>query len=262
MGEKNGFFNFRECDVSLEKANLPENTIFYLNQGYLSYKDNERIYYVDIFIIGQITPLLNQPENFDEYEPQEDKVKTLRPKYDVNTGGFLEYCLAYLTVRGNFQEQFFYYGYSKESSKILYSTHKMKVLNSFSTTILNRHRIQYESGAFGETEFSNIFFYLPSTVDRIEHINKYLGSVNLNAVDIGISKFGENFGPSKLDLNGSNWEDIRRSVLNVLKKVPDLSSQNLKRDTDSYLATMTYKNGSLLWPGGKHTQNDRFSLSY
>lgn len=262
MGEKNGFFNFRGCDVSLEKANLPENTIFYLNQGYLSYKDNERIYYVDIFIIGQITPLLNQPENFDEYEPQEDKVKILRPKYDVNTGDFLEYCLGYLTVRGNFQEQFFYYGYSKESSKILYSTHKMKVLNSFSTTILNRHRIQYESGAFGETEFSNIFFYLPSTVDRIEDINKYLGSVNLNAVDIGISKFGENFCPSKLDLNGSNREDIRRSVLSVLKKVPDLSSQNLKRDTDSYLATMTHKNGSLLWPGGKHTQNDRFSLSY
>ena len=193
------------CDSLLEKAYLPENTIFFLNQGYLSYKDNKRIYYVDIFTTGQITPLLNQPEKLDEYEPQEDEVKILRSKYDVNTGRFLglEYCLAYLSNRGDFKEQLFYYGYSKENSKILYSTHKMKVPNSFSTTIFNRHRIQYESGAFGETESSNIFFYLPSTVDRIEDINKYLVSVNLNAVDIDISKFGENFDPSKLDLYGS-----------------------------------------------------------
>ena len=85
--------------------------------------------------------------------------------------------MAYLTVLGDYHEVFFDYGYSKENSKILYSTHKMKVPNSFSTTIFNRHRIQYESGAFSETESSNIFFYLPSTVDKIEEINKYLGSV-------------------------------------------------------------------------------------
>ena len=77
----------------------------------------------------------------------------------------------------------------------------MKILNSFSTTIFSRHRIQYESGAFGETDISNIFFFLPSIVDRIEEIiNKYLGSVNLNAIDINIDKFGQNFDPSKLDV--------------------------------------------------------------
>lgn len=115
----------------------------------------------------------------EEYEPNEDEVKILGAKYDVSTWRFLglEYCLAYLTVLGDYLEVFFDYGYSKENSKILYSTHKMKVPNSFSTTIFNRHRMQYESRAFSETESSNIFFYLPSTVDRIEEINKYLGSV-------------------------------------------------------------------------------------
>lgn len=41
----------------LEKGNLPEKTIFYINQGYLSDKDNTKIYYNDVFIIGQITSL-------------------------------------------------------------------------------------------------------------------------------------------------------------------------------------------------------------
>lgn len=49
------------CDFSLEKANLPQNTIFYLTQGYLSYKDNKRIYYTDIFVIRKLLLyLINQ----------------------------------------------------------------------------------------------------------------------------------------------------------------------------------------------------------
>ena len=91
------------------KANLPENTISYQNQGYLSYKDNKKICYTDVFIIGQITPLLNQPEKLEEYMPQENEVKILRSMYDTITGQFLglENRLAYLTVRCDFQEQFF-----------------------------------------------------------------------------------------------------------------------------------------------------------
>ena len=121
LWEKNGFFCSQVCDISLEKANLLENTIFYLNQGYLRYKDNKKIYYIDLYIVGQIIPLLNQPDNLQEYTPQENEIKILRPKYNTVTS--LENCLAYLTVGGDFHEQFFDYGYSKENSKISYSTH-------------------------------------------------------------------------------------------------------------------------------------------
>ena len=79
----------------------------------MSYKDNKKFYYNDVFIIGQITPLLNQPQNIEEYVPKEVELKILRPKYDAKTGTFLglEYCLAYVTVRNDLQEQFFDYGY-------------------------------------------------------------------------------------------------------------------------------------------------------
>ena len=70
LWKKKGFFSSQVCDISLEKANLLENTIFYLNQGYLRYKDNKKIYYIDLYIVGQIIPLLNQPKNLQEYTPQ------------------------------------------------------------------------------------------------------------------------------------------------------------------------------------------------
>ena len=178
--------------------------------------------------------LLNQPEDLDQYVPKDNEVKLLRAKYDMTTGNFLglENCLAYLTVRGDFHKQFFDYGYSKDNSKILYSFHKLKVPNSLTSTIFNRHRIQYESGAFSGTDFSGVFFFSPSIVDRIEEINHYLVSVNLNPIDIEIDEFCEKFDPSKLDYDSSKKENIRKSILQVLKKVADLSSQNPKRNAD------------------------------
>lgn len=50
---------------------------------YLSYKGNNKIYYEDIFIVGQIVPLLKQPEKLDEYEPKENEVKIICAIYDT-----------------------------------------------------------------------------------------------------------------------------------------------------------------------------------
>ena len=88
-----------------------------------------------------------------------------------------------------------------------------------------------------------------------------MGSVNLNSIDIEISEFGEKFHPSKLNYNSSDKENTRKSVWKILKKVSDLSSQNLKRNADGYLGSVPSNNDSLFWPGGKRT-SDRFSFSY
>ena len=51
MWKNNGFFADECCDFSIEKVNMPENTLFYVNQGYQSYKDDKKVYYNDVFII-------------------------------------------------------------------------------------------------------------------------------------------------------------------------------------------------------------------
>lgn len=118
----------------------------------------------------------------------------------------------------------------------------MKIPNSFSTTIFNRHRIQYKSRAFSETKFSNVFFFLPSTIDRVE--------------------FGENFDPSKLDYANPGKESTRESVVKKLKKVVDLSNQDLQRHSDCLLAKTAHNNESLLWPDGQLVPTDKFALTY
>ena len=75
-----GYFGTESCDFAIENANLPENTLFYINQGYQSRKDGKKVYYTDVFIIGQIMPLAQQPKDIDDYEPKDDEVKILRPR--------------------------------------------------------------------------------------------------------------------------------------------------------------------------------------
>ena len=89
MWTSNGFFADECCDFSLEKANLPENTLFYVNQGYQFYEDGKKCYYNDIYIVAQIMPLTHQPKDIGSYDCKDDKVKILRAKYDPATGKFL-----------------------------------------------------------------------------------------------------------------------------------------------------------------------------
>ena len=124
-------------------------------------------------------PLAHQPKDIASYDCKDDEVKILQAKYDRATGKFLgiEYCVALITVRNDPQEQFFDYGYVKANSKMLYSNRKSKILNGSKATAFGTHKNQYEGGVFLEQDFSKIFFYLPSTIDRCEEINKYLSSV-------------------------------------------------------------------------------------
>ena len=150
MWTKNGFFAEECCNFSLEKANLPENTLFYANQGYQSYKDGENCYYNDIYIVPQIMPLAHQPKDIQSYDCKDDEVKILRTKYDPATGKFLgiECCVALITVKNNPEEQFFDYSYVKANLKMLYSTRKSKIPSSFKATAFGSHKNQYEGGVF------------------------------------------------------------------------------------------------------------------
>ena len=167
LWENFGYFGTEPCDFSTEKANLPENTLFYINPAYQSFNDGKKVYYNDVFILAQIMQLAHQPKDIGSYQLNDNEVKILRSGYDPISGEFLgiEYCVALVTVRNDPEEQFLDYNYHKENSEVLYSTRKLKVPNSFKTTIFGQHRMQYEGGAFHERKLSKLFFIClqPST---------------------------------------------------------------------------------------------------
>ena len=82
MWKNYGLFGTESCDFGIEKANMPENTIFYVNQGYQSYKDVKKVYYNDLYIIAQIMPLAQQPTDIESYQLKDDEVKILRARCD------------------------------------------------------------------------------------------------------------------------------------------------------------------------------------
>ena len=65
---ENEFFKDVRLDLNLEKVNMPENTLFYINQGFLSMvKNGDIAMYVQNFILGQIIIAANQPKDIDEH---------------------------------------------------------------------------------------------------------------------------------------------------------------------------------------------------
>ena len=218
---KNDRFFQGDCgNFKLEKVNLPKNALFYVNQGYLSYKDSKKCYYNDIYAIAQIMPLAHQPKDVDSYKSREDEVKILWSLYDRENGKFwgIEYCVGLMTVRDDPDEQFFDYGYVNVDSKNLYCTVKTKIPSSFKATCFGSLKNQFDGGVFTEQDHSEVFFYLPSTVDRSEEINKYMTCVHLKPFSVSIRELGEDFNPAQsLD---------RAQVVNFMKKVAERSSQN------------------------------------
>ena len=92
----------------MEKENYPDNSMIYVNQCYLTIKDNKRLYYADYYILCQVIECLNPPEDISNYVCQDRGVKNYRPRYDAVTGTFfgLFQTLSYLNVQGDPSEHF------------------------------------------------------------------------------------------------------------------------------------------------------------
>ena len=103
----------------------------------------------------------------------------------------------------------------------------------------NRHKVQFESGGL-QTTFSRVYYFLPSTTDRSEKINRHLGSVNISPIDVPENTFEtENnvaLDPSKLDMNCPEKEVMTQAVVRILQKIADFPNSNLIQNADGLLS--------------------------
>ena len=136
--KENSFFKDIKPELNLEKVNMPENTLYYVNQGFLStVKNGEIAMYVQNFILGQFIIAANQPKDIKEHKCAENEVKLLSCVYDLESGEFkgVRLMLAYIVLRGDEDEVFFSYGYNKIKSKVLYCYSKQQIPDTF----ISRH---------------------------------------------------------------------------------------------------------------------------
>ena len=267
--KENGYFNDIRPELNLVKVNMPENTLFYVNQGFIwTVKNGDLAMYIQNFILGQLIVAANQPDNIDEYHCAENEVKLLSCVYDLESGDFkgVRLMLAYIILRRDDEEVFFSYGYDKSKSKVLYSYSKEQIPNAFISTSFKRHFNEIVNEKKDEVS-SNLFYYLPSISDREESINQWKNNPSLSPVDFTLDfiesfslQQNEKFQPHLLD---STDQKIRKPQTQILyglfKHMAKHSNQNLERNI-TYL-NLERKSNEMEWSTSRFN-SAKFKLTY
>ena len=109
---ESGYFGDQKAELTIQKANFSENTLIYVNQGYVSLvKGGGEAIYCDYIVLAQIMPMANiDPAiNLDTYTPKDDEVIIYTPMYNTVTGLYygITKKLGLITLRCDTKEHFF-----------------------------------------------------------------------------------------------------------------------------------------------------------
>ena len=252
-------FYEQRSDLTITKPNFPENILVYVNQGSVSTVKGGHAIYLEFVIIGQLMPIANPNPKIDleKHEFKDNEVLLFAPVYNTVTGMYsgVTKKLAHVTLNGDVNERFYSYGYSKEKSTLLYCVNKHPLPNIFHCTAFKQHHGFLLDENQKRAEFSNMFMFLPSILDRKESILQWQDHVHLHPIDVTFEELkglnnGEDFNPSLLD-----HKDLRKNITvlfyKYMKKVAETSNHNIVRNSDAYMAN-----------GGKIDPDNEFSWIY
>ena len=269
--KENGFFQDVRAELNLEKVNIPENCLLYVNQGFLStVKSGEIAMYLHNFIIGQLIIAANQPEDISTYICSNNEVKLLSCVYDLESGDFkgIREQIAFIVLRGDVDETFLSYGFNKVKSKVLYSFSKQQIPNAFASVAFKRHFDEIMNENKSDIR-SSLFYFLPSVSDRKEAINQHKNNVSLFPFNVTNLEFIESFSSEgtlfRPDLLNSSKEEERKPQTEMLyglfKHIAKLSNQNLERNI-AHLNILQNRSSSEMEWSNKKFDSSKFKLTY
>ena len=268
--KKNGFFQDVRAELNLEKVNIPENCLLYVNQGFLStVKSGVIAMYLHNFIIGQLIIAANQPEDISTYICSNNEVKLLSCVYDLESGDFkgIREQIAFIVLRGDDDETFLSYGFNKIKSKVLYSFSKQQIPSAFVSVAFKKHFDEIINENKSDIK-SLLFYFLPSVSNRKEAINQHKNNVSLSPVDVSlelIESFSSQGALFKPDLLNSSKKEERKPQTEMLyglfKHIAKLSNQNLERNIAHLNILQNQSSSEMEW-SNKKFDSSKFKLTY
>ena len=102
MWKSNGFFGDQKTNLTIIKANFPENPLVYVNNGSIfAVKGGKTAVYLGYVILVQILPVMNSPDNLDNYQYKDNEVLLYVPLYNTQNGLYrgIKKSLAYIVLR-------------------------------------------------------------------------------------------------------------------------------------------------------------------
>ena len=225
--KENCFFGDQRTDLSIVKANFPENTLLYLNNDSITPVKGGHAMYLDFVILPQILPVANPPPglDLDTHKFQENEVLIYAALYNTENRLYrgLTKKLGYITLKDDANETFFSYCFDKQRSTTLYCVNNQPLPNIFQCTVFKNHVQFLMSQNQEKLEFSKMFMFLPSTLDRKEDIQQYSSNVNLHSIDVSYEQLKalddhEDFSPADLD-NSVSRNKIAKIFYSFMKEV-------------------------------------------
>ena len=181
--------------------------------------------------------------NLDTYSVKENEVLVYCPVYNTSTGMYrgITKKLGLITLRGGASERFFSYGYNKEKSSLLYCSVKSPLPNIFSCTSFKKHTKFLMDQNESKVRSSDMFMFLPATLDRKEDFLKWKDNVHLHPIDLTIDDLIQitnlpKINPLLLDIKESR-DSIMQSYYKIMQKVAEISNQNLIRNSDAHISS-------------------------
>ena len=111
--------------------------------------------------------------------------------------------------------------------------------------------------------------FLPSTLDRKEEFIQWKDHVNLHPIDISIDELAELTSLQKINPAILNNNDEREKHVDgyykVMKKVAEISNQNLIRNSDAFISSRgkTDPDNEFVWVDDSFKLgSDKFQLTY
>ena len=240
--KENSVFKEQRTDLTIAKPNFSENTLVYVNNGSITPVKGGHAMYLEFVILAQILPMANPPPgiDLDKHNYKDNEVLIFTLFYNTQNGLYRGHTkkMDYITLRGDANESFYSHGFDKQNSKVLFCTTKQPLPIIFQCTAFKKHSAFLMSQNQENLQFSKMFMFLPSTLDRKEDIQQYNNNVNLHPVHVSYEQLkvlnnNKNFDPSDLDKSA-----LRKDVKNfytIMKEVTGVSNHNLIRNSNAYL---------------------------
>ena len=133
---------------------------------------------------------------------------------------------------------------------------KKPMPNIFNCTVFKKHISFLLDENQNNAKFSNLFMYLPSTLDGREDFMHYKYHVNLHPINITFDDLKQAADQKIMDpsfLSSNNRSEVTDAYYKIMRKIVVVSNQNLVRSSDVFIS-----NGGKVDPDRKISWIDDF----
>ena len=112
--------------------------------------------------------------------------------------------------------------------------------NIFHCTTFKKHHGFFLDENQKKAKFSKLFLYVPSTLDKKEDFLQWKDHAHLHPIDVSYDELKTIHNNGKVNPTLLDHKELRKNIregyYKMMKKIAELSNQNLVRNSDAYIS--------------------------